>query len=426
MTDHSNEPRGRILCVTTSFPRWEDDSTTPFVLHLAQDLQRLGWAIDVLAPHAPGAATAEAVGGVHVERFRYLWPSSAETVCYQGGALVNLRRNRRELLKVPPLVAAEWLAVLHRLLRRRYDALHSHWILPQGLVGALSARPLGIPHLVTVHGGDIFALRGRLFGALKRHALGAADAVTVNSSATERAVRALQPRLGEVARIPMGVAPTDAALDPADTAALRARHRRGQGPLLVFVGRLVEEKGCADLLAAAAILADRLPELGVLVVGDGPERSALEGLADRPALRGRVHFAGWLQPHAVSEHLAAADIFVGPSRTGPDGWVEAQGLTFIEAMMAGTAVIATRSGGIADAVVDGHNGLLVDEAAPQQIADAVTRLATDPVLRARLAAQGHSDAVARYSREASAAAFSTLLQRLTTRRRTRGGADTPG
>ncbi len=54
----------RILCVTSNFPRWEGDSTTPFILHLAQDLIELGWEVDVLAPHAPSTAAQEALGGV--------------------------------------------------------------------------------------------------------------------------------------------------------------------------------------------------------------------------------------------------------------------------------------------------------------------------------------------------------------------------
>ena len=62
----------RLLCVTSNFPRWSGDSTTPFVLHLAQDLQSLGWEVHVLAPHAPDAELSEIIGCVRVERFRYL------------------------------------------------------------------------------------------------------------------------------------------------------------------------------------------------------------------------------------------------------------------------------------------------------------------------------------------------------------------
>ena len=110
----NNGYAGRVLCVTSNFPRWEGDSTTPFILHLAQDLQELGWRIDVIAPHAPEAAIRETIGGVRVERFPYLWPPRLETVCYQGGALVNLRRNPSNTLKLPALVLCEWAGIIRR------------------------------------------------------------------------------------------------------------------------------------------------------------------------------------------------------------------------------------------------------------------------------------------------------------------------
>jgi phosphatidylinositol alpha-1,6-mannosyltransferase len=151
---------GRILCVTSNFPRWTGDSTTPFVLHLAQDLQQLGWHIDILAPHAEGTALRETLGGVQVERFRYLWPSSLETVCYQGGALINLRKNRTNYLKLPALISSECLNLFLRLKGGKYDLLHSHWILPQGFTGILTAGLLRIPHVTTVHGGDVLVCKG--------------------------------------------------------------------------------------------------------------------------------------------------------------------------------------------------------------------------------------------------------------------------
>ncbi|AGA88894.1 glycosyltransferase [Thioflavicoccus mobilis 8321] len=400
---------GRILCVTSSFPRWAGDSTTPFVLHLAQDLQSLGWQVDVLAPHAAGAALSETLAGLGVERFRYLWPSSLETVCYQGGALVNLRKRKGNALKLPALVAAEWLAVLWRLAARRYDLLHSHWILPQGLVGALSARPLRVPHVITVHGGDVFALRGRLLQGFKRLALGAAEAVTVNSSATETAVAGLHSGLRDCRRIPMGVAVRPIDRDSPSILSIRDRYRVGAGPLLVFVGRLVDEKGCADLLEAVRLLSADLADVSAMIIGEGQDRAELEARCRAAGVADRVAFLGWVAPEAVLDHIAAADVFVGPSRTGVDGWVEAQGLTLLEAMVAGTPVVASRLGGIGDSVRDGVTGLLVDERAPEQIAAVVRRLVADPDLWHRLARQARQTVETRFSREASAQAFDNLF-----------------
>jgi phosphatidylinositol alpha-1,6-mannosyltransferase len=397
-----------VLCVTSNLPRWAGDSTTPFVLHLAADLRALGWDVTCLAPHAEGAALREELEGVPVERFRYLWPPAAQTVCYSGGALVNLRRSRVNQAKLPALVAAEWAAVARRVARGRYDLVHAHWLLPQGLVS--TAVPRGVPVVATAHGGDVFGLQGRGLARAKRLALVRADAVTANSSFTEAALRRLAPDLGEVARIPMGVdtAPPDAD----EVASLRAGHRRGDGPLVVYAGRLVEEKGVDDLLRAVAELAARRPDTTALVLGDGQDRVALEQLAADLGVAGRVAFGGWAAPSTVAAALAAADVVAAPSRQGPDGWVEAQGLTVVEAMAAGTPVVATRSGGVGDAVVDGDTGLLVDERSPDQLADAIERLATDRALAARVVERGRRVAEERFSRRTTAEAFSALFERV--------------
>ncbi len=405
--------RRRILCVTSNFPRWSGDSTTAFVLHLAQDLQQLGWTVDVLAPHAPDAATAEVLDGVSVERFRYLWPTKLQTICYQGGALVNLRRRPLDRLKLPALVAAEGFAVARRLATRRYDILHSHWLLPQGYVGQLSRTIAKLPHVVTVHGGDLFGLNSPLMQTFKRFVLQRADAVTVNSSFTEQAARALVSAPRRLQRIPMGVATEDLTAQQSEqSAALRARYRRDQGPLLIFVGRLVEEKGAKDLIQATAELHADYPHITTLILGEGPERPALENCVRALDLSSSIIFPGWVNPAEIRSWLAAADIFVGPSCTAANGWVEAQGLTFLEAQAAGLPVIATRLGGIPDAVIHEQTGLLIDERAPLQIAAAVRRILRETSLATILAKQGRERVLAHFSRTASAQAFSELFCQL--------------
>jgi phosphatidyl-myo-inositol dimannoside synthase len=410
--------KGRVLCVTSNFPRWAGDSTTPFVLNMAEDLQAQGWQVDVLAPHAPGAAKRETLRGVNVERFQYTLPQSWQTVCYQGGAMVNLRKRPAEKLKLPMLVGAELVAVARRLLTRNYDILNSHWILPQGFTGMLATRLSRVPHVITVHGGDIFSLQSPLMTRLKRAALQSAQAVTVNSSFTESATLGVEPRINALHRIPMGV---DASpLSAAETTLaeqLRARYRHGNGPLLIFLGRLVEEKGCEDAIRALNLLADSNPDARLLVLGEGQDRPALEQLTHSLELQDKVHFVGWVDPGEVRAYLAAADCFLGPSRTARDGWVEAQGLTFLEAMAAGTPVVASRLGGIVDSVRHDHTGLLVDEQSPQQLAAAIRRLAVQPQLADTFADNARDMLQQTFSRQASAAAFSELFEQLRDRNR---------
>ncbi len=397
----------RILCVTSNFPRWKDDSTTPFVLHLAQDLQDLGWEIDVLAPHAASTSSFEVLDGVNVSRFRYLWPERWETVCYQGGALINLKQNRINYLKLPALIFFEWTAIMKRLMRGDYDLLHSHWMLPQGFTGVLAAKPLHVPHVITVHGGDAFGLQGRLLKAFKRFSLMRADAVTVNSSATRKKVLSIAPEMPDPHLIPMGIS-TDRP-DPQRVAELRLKYRKKQGPLLVFVGRLVYEKGVDDFLDAVTLIQQHLPDVTALIVGDGQLRNELEMLAHDSGIADCVFFPGWVNPADVSNYLAAADMFIGPSKQSSDGWIEAQGLTFLEAMLTGTPVIATDLGGIKDSVKHEKTGLLVPVNCPNAISKSVLRLEEDSELRDQIVIHARQ-LTKQFTRETSASRFSDLFK----------------
>ena len=408
----------KILCLTSNFPRWHGDSTTPFVLNLARELQKLGWQVDVLAPHAPGCVKKETLQGIEVERFQYFWPEKHQTVCYQGGALINLRSNKSNYAKMPLFVLAQTTALLRKLADGPYDLIHSHWLLPQGFVGLLGARLARIPHVVTIHGGDVFGLRQKVFLPFKRFALNHAHAVTVNSSATEKAVQAIAPNLNYLFKIPeiMDIEIPGIAESDEQVLEIKQRYSKGNGPLIIFVGRIVQEKGVDDLIRAMTLVLRECPDASALIGGEGPDRSAMQALVQEMGLGDQVFFTGWIDPKLVPAHLAAADVFAGPSKRAVDGWIEAQGIVFVEAMAVGTPVVATRSGGIVDAVVHEETGLLVDERSPDQIAAAIIRMHTDQDLAHKLQKQGRQLVENKYSRQACAARFSELFEGLISRR----------
>lgn len=413
-TGNEGRPVGRVLCLTSSYPLWQGDSKGSFVSHLAQDLQILGWTVDVVAPHAPGSASEERLDGVAVRRFRYAWPSSLETLCYRSGMLSNLRAAPGNWAKLPAFLLAEWGSVFRHLHTGHYDLLHTHWLLPQGLIGLLTARPLRIPHVVTVHGSDVLALRGRIYSTLNRFTVGQADAVTVNSSATLSAVRAFSPERTVVRQIPMGVSLDVPSRGSAEVVSLRSRHRRGAGPLVLYVGRLMREKGVEDVIRAAAALVGRLPDLTLALVGDGPARSELQVLVGRLELGDRAFFEGWVGHEQIADYMAAADVFVAPSL------LEGQGLTVLEAMAAGTPVVTTRVGGIPDMVRHLDTGLLVGAGYPEEIASAIEWLCRNESNCTAMVERARRVVSERYSRAASAARFSELFQDLLAARRSAG------
>jgi colanic acid/amylovoran biosynthesis glycosyltransferase len=128
---------------------------------------------------------------------------------------------------------------------------------------------------------------------------------------------------------------------------------------IVFVGRLVPKKGAADLLEALAILKQEGLSPSLTVIGDGPERKRLQRLAKKHGLD--VRFCGVLPREAVREIVGQASLLCGPSRTAPNGDREGLGMVFIEAQAMSVPVVATRSGGIPDAVDDGQTGMLANE-----------------------------------------------------------------
>ena len=97
----------KILIVTSNYPRWPGDSTTPFVPNFARELVNQGVKVRVLAPHFEGAKRKDIMDGVEIRRFRYWLPESGQTVCYQGGALGNLKKSWVNKLKLPILVVCE-------------------------------------------------------------------------------------------------------------------------------------------------------------------------------------------------------------------------------------------------------------------------------------------------------------------------------
>lgn len=401
--------KGNVCLVTSTFPRWERDEIPGFILDLATDLVTEGWRVDVLAPHCAGAATEEEMEGVFVTRFRYLWPAALETLAYgEGGAIGALRRRPWKVLALPFFLLAQMVALYRLVRRRQIDVINSHWLLPQGLTAGIVAGLTGIPHVATAHGGDVLGLQSGIFAAAKRMALARARVVTVNSNVTEAAVWSLARDGLPILRIPLGANQTPVPW-PARLVELRERYTPDGGALLLFVGRLIPQKGCDDLLEATAIIAKTHPDVRLLIAGDGPEKAALEAKALVLNIERQVVFLGWMQREELADLYHAADIFVAAPTRVSGGAVEAFGLVFVEAALAGLPTVATFSGGISDVVIDSETGFLVGEGAFRDLAAAVVYLLEDPERCARMGSAARERAEAHFTRGRAAAAFSDLF-----------------
>ena len=104
-------PRIRVLAIATTFPRWKQDSTPPFVFELENRLGRK-YGITVLAPHHQGAAKKERMGTLDIRRFAYFWPESLQKLCYEGGIIPNMEKSVLARLQLPFLFITEFFSAL--------------------------------------------------------------------------------------------------------------------------------------------------------------------------------------------------------------------------------------------------------------------------------------------------------------------------
>jgi glycosyltransferase involved in cell wall biosynthesis len=318
------------------------------------------------------------------------WASEAghdvHVVCQPGYENIDALAGVATVWPRPMKRAPQWrdasnVLFLRRLIRReRFDLVHAHsskgGALTRLAVAGLKDAP---PVLYTPHGygfrnQGLSPLARRFFGVIERMLSPFTDGVVALSSEEERDAKRTSPK-ATTFRARNGV-PFPPEREPSGSPEA--------GPIVAFIGRLVDLKGVDVLLDAVPGFIDAGPDVGVWIIGDGPERPALERRARERGVDARVRFLGFRRD--LSDVWPQIDILVIPSRN------EAQPFTLLEGLAAGCAIVASDVGGIPDLVTDGENGLLVAAERPGELADAVRRVIVDVPLRERLGRNARSSA----------------------------------
>lgn len=261
----------------------------------------------------------------------------------------NVDQGRRKPYQLPGVTWALWQAI-HEF---KPDIVHAHM-----MTGAVLARllsPFTSFHLVTsVHNSWQRGVQAMRLG----------DRVIAVSKAVadEMAKRGFNPERIDV--VPNGPLGTPRRAAPVN------RSRPAKPIRFLTVAGMYKRKGIADLLQAYRLVVDQCPDVMLHLVGDGPDRDAFEALATNLSLTEKVSFEGHIPDPTPFYEKAHA--FVLASHAEPFG------LCIIEARAAGNAVIASRTGGIPEALSDGHAGILVDAGDVSELGKAMLMLATKP------------------------------------------------
>ncbi len=385
----------RVLFVTSTFPRSESDDQVPWLLELALVMRDTGVDLEVLAPTYAGLESHE-VFGIPVHRYRY-FTKKREIVTHEAGAMNNMVGRRDLVLPAFSLVGAGMAAAAKLCRSSSYDVVHSHWPLPMGLpaqAGVWAAK--NKPRLVaTFHGAEVaLAKRKGHYRPVLRHLTRNLDAAIANSASTAATVRELTGV--EATVIPFG--PPRGAInldrDPEETGT-----EEDGLPIVLAVGRMIERKGFPVLVRAAKKLRGRAR---VVIVGGGEYEPVVHREIERNEAGDVVRLTGRLSNEELSDLYGRCAVFCLPAIVDSRGETEGLGVVLIEAMSHGKPVVASRLGGIVDAVEDGENGLLVRPNDPEALADALLRVAEDRRLAERLGEAGRERAKRLFSWESIA------------------------
>lgn len=320
----------RTLVLTSTFPQWEGDPRGAFIRRYWE--ARVGeGAVEVLAPRTRWC-TGELHSPLRIHRFCYA-PKSCSTLSGQFGILENLRARPHRSSLVPPFLLAMFRALRRRIAAGDVEQLVAHMAMPCGVVAGLALEGTDIPLQVFGHGTDVDLLLRlpKPMRELCAAPLERAQQVHLPSAEKRERVRAALPRLAGRCEI----------ADMVETVErVPARWQPVPGRIL-FMGRLIRQKGVDELIRAVVMLDQ--PEVELHIAGDGPERARLTRLAARTGVRAVFH--GFVEGTRKHQLLASAAVLCVPSRD-VGGLSEGAPLVIREAGLVGLPVVATRAGGI--------------------------------------------------------------------------------
>jgi teichuronic acid biosynthesis glycosyltransferase TuaC len=394
----------RILALSHMFPTRRSGQYGIFICREAQALQPYGIEFSFLVgrPWAPWPL-------YHVPRWRDYGPANpvaapaglrAQPVAYLRPPGFGFRRHEGRALAL----ALEPVA-RHRHREEAFDLVLGVSMLPDAEAAVILGERLGLPVVSLAVGSDVMtypdrmpALWHRLGETLARVALpvGVSQSICRRLAETGRCRR--EPLCVYLSRDVGHFAPAEDKN--------RVRRQLGwpaQNIVALYVGGLVETKGMSELATAAEALLRKYSNLQLVCVGDGPARGRISGLRERLARTNAVVLPGRVAPEEVPLFLQASDFLVLPS------YSEGMPQAVLEAMNCGLAVVATRVGGVPEAVVEGETGLLVEAKSAEQLRDAMERMIRDEPFRASAGQQGLARARAVFDPDRNARIFAEAL-----------------
>jgi len=322
------------------------------------------------------------------------------------------------------LYAKMFVRSAQMVFRNRPRAILAARVLPEGLITNMIGRWFGIASVVFAHGEEIHRQRKDSPGAQRRKGTAAikrymlwrtyrrANLIIANSGFTKKLLVQEGIETNKISVVHPGTDPERFKPEPKEKTLLSQLSLEGKR-ILLTIGRLTPRKGQDMTLRALPHIIKAIPNTVYLIIGTGDYESELRRLAKSLGVESNTYLLGEVQEKLLPQIYNLADVFVMPNREMPgSGDIEGFGIVFMEAGACEVPVVAGRSGGVLDAVVDGKTGILVDGGSPLAIAEAVIRLLGDTEYSLRLGQNARERICRELTWNHSARRIKMLIQKL--------------
>jgi len=330
-------------------PKWLA-GTEIATYNLADHLARRGHEVHVITSHDAGLPEFSEENGFYI--YRIEWPK----IRFIGMIIF-------------------WVKIYQKLRTIKPDVFHAQSV-SSGIPAWAAKKFLKIPYVVWGQGSDIY-LPERFTRLTSKLILQNADAVLALTEDMKQKMREICDR--EISVVPNGIDLERFKISSGDK-------KEGNAKTIIFIGRLHPVKGVQYLMEAMAIVRQQMPDVKLVIVGDGVERARLEELAERLNLNDCIQFAGQVSQESIPRLMHQADVFVLSSLS------EGLPVVILEAMAAGLPIVATNVGGIPDIVEEGVNGYLVNAKNPDELADRLLVLLQNDEIREEMSTNNRGKA----------------------------------
>jgi glycosyltransferase involved in cell wall biosynthesis len=362
---------------------------------MARAFERAGMEVEIVSP--PGVSVEDAPAARRSGGGR-LWRTLADRVPEFLFELMEIAYNVPAYFRLRRALGAPGTVALYE----RYAFFN--------VAGALAAGAAHVPLVLEVNYTDetpLYRRRSRLLRPLARRlekfTLGRAEKIAAVSTVLGRQIAASGIDPARVVVLPNAADPRRFRAEISG-AAVRAQYGLTDARVIGFTGAFFPWHGVALLLDALPEVFRRIPDAAVLLVGEGPERPALEARIRKSGFSERVRFAGWVGHERLPEHIAAFDVAVMP-----DSNEYGSPMKIFEYMAMGKPVVAPRLGPLEDGILDGDTGILVPRGDAPALGAALAALLRDSARRSAMGARAREHVLERHTWDKNAARILSLL-----------------